>query len=351
MTLTQASPFTLVCEGLEYPESPKYLPDGSILLVEIKGQRLTRVTPDGQKHTVANVPGGPNGFALGPDGAAWIANNGGFDWMPVPLPNGQVLQIGTTQPADYAGGRIERVDLATGALEKRLETFSQGLDFKGFGPREPKLVTYPEALGLRGPDDLVFDRAGGYWISDWGKQRPRDVDVTGIYYVDPDGTTITEAIFPLACPNGIALSPDEGRLYTALTYTREVIYFELDGPGRIKPNPATMDGSYLLTAHLPWQSTLDSMTVDEAGNVYVALMLPHGLNPGINGGIAVISPDGKTVEFLEIAIDGKVAPLPSSLCFGGADRKTMYATCGASGMLVKCQVDVAGHPLNFNPYQ
>jgi len=64
----------------------------------------------------------------------------------------------------------------------------------------------------------------------------------------------------------------------------------------------------------------------------------------------VISPDGKNVDFMEINIQGEFAPLPSNLCFGGADRKTMYVTCGASGLLVKAQVHVPGLALNFNPY-
>lgn len=346
----QESPFTLISDDLGYPESPKYCPDGSILLVEIEAEQLSRVAPDGTKTVVASLPGGPNGLAIGPDGHAWIANNGGFDWMPVPLPNGQELKIGTTQPDTYEGGRIERVDLDTGAVETRLREFSQGLDLKGFGPRKPKTVPYEKPVGLRGPDDLVFNKAGGFWISDWGKQRERDADITGVYYVEPDGKTITEAIFPLPNPNGIALSPQEDRLYVALTYTREVLYWELDADGRIVPNPLTMDGSHLLTATLPQQSTLDSMAVDAEGNVYVMLMLPNGLNPGVNGGIAVISPDGTEVQFIEIDIPGKLAPLPSSLCFGGADMRTLYVTCGASGLLASCRVRVPGHPLNFNPY-
>ena len=39
------------------------MPDGSVVLVEIRGQRLTRVYPDGRKEVVAKIPGGPNGAA------------------------------------------------------------------------------------------------------------------------------------------------------------------------------------------------------------------------------------------------------------------------------------------------
>ena len=41
------------------------------------------------------------------------------------------------------------------------------------------------------------------------------------------------------------------------------------------------------------------------------------------------------LEFFEIAIPGKYVPMPSNLCWGGADRRTAYITCGGSDMLVK----------------
>ena len=110
-----------------------------------------------------------------------------------------------------------------------------------------------------------------------------------------------------------------------------------------------MDGAYLLTAALPGQAYLDSMAVDQDGNVYVALMMPDSDSPLTNGGIAIISPDGRNVDYMEIDIEGRYAPLPSSLCFGGEDRRTLYATCGSAGLLVKARVHVPGLKLNFNP--
>ena len=37
---------------------------------------------------------------------------------------------------------------------------------------------------------------------------------------------------------------------------------------KIKPNPKTVDGSHLLTARIPYQAALDSMSIDEDGNLY-----------------------------------------------------------------------------------
>ena len=72
----------VLATGLEFPEGPIAMPDGSVLLVEIRGRRLTRVYPDGRKQVVAEIPGGPNGAAMGPDGKCYICNNGGFSWVP-----------------------------------------------------------------------------------------------------------------------------------------------------------------------------------------------------------------------------------------------------------------------------
>jgi len=102
----------VLATGLEFPEGPVVMPDGSVVLVEIRGRRLTRVYPDGRKDVVAEIPGGPNGAALGPDGKMYICNNGGFSW----IPTGKMIMPGP-QPEDYLGGSIQRVDLQSGKIE------------------------------------------------------------------------------------------------------------------------------------------------------------------------------------------------------------------------------------------
>src|SRR2546430_665182 len=75
-----AMEFRTLAEGLQFPEGPVALNDGSVLLVEIAGGTLTRIAPDGGKSVVAQTGGGPNGAALGPGGKCYVANNGGFEW-------------------------------------------------------------------------------------------------------------------------------------------------------------------------------------------------------------------------------------------------------------------------------
>src|SRR5207247_5661293 len=69
-----------ITSGLEFPEGPVAMNDGSVLVVEIKRGTLTRVRPDGSKEVVAETGGGPNGAAIGPDGMVYICNNGGIKW-------------------------------------------------------------------------------------------------------------------------------------------------------------------------------------------------------------------------------------------------------------------------------
>ncbi|MBN8979672.1 MAG: SMP-30/gluconolactonase/LRE family protein, partial [Rhizobiales bacterium] len=61
-----------IATDLQFPEGPVAMPDGSVVLVEIRRRTLTRVYPDGRKEIIAEIPGGPNGAALGPDGKIYI---------------------------------------------------------------------------------------------------------------------------------------------------------------------------------------------------------------------------------------------------------------------------------------
>ncbi len=67
---------TLVAEGLKFPEGPVAMKDGSVVLTEIEGKRVLRVTPNGEIKVVAETDGGPNGLAVGPDNALYLTNNG-----------------------------------------------------------------------------------------------------------------------------------------------------------------------------------------------------------------------------------------------------------------------------------
>ncbi len=296
-----------ITSGLQFPEGPIACEDGSVLLVEIKRGTLSRVTPDGTIEVVAETGGGPNGAAIGPDGACYICNNGGFEWHDL----GGFMLPGN-QPADYTGGSIQRVDLTTGAVETR----------------------YTECGGipLKGPNDIVFDAHGGFYFTDLGKHRERDQDRTGVFYAKPDGTLIREIIFPMEGPNGIGLSPDGKRLYVAETPTGRVWAFDIESPGVPAGDPNDLLSRNCL-AGLPGMQMLDSLAVDGEGHVCVATL--------VNGGSTSISPDGSSVEHYATP-----DPLTTNICFGGEDLRTAYITLSGTGVLVKATWPRPGLALN-----
>ena len=291
-----------VVSGLQFPEGPVAMNDGGVLLVEIKRGTLSRVTPAGAIDVVARLGGGPNGAAIGPDGAAYVCNNGGFEWHELPG-----LTLPGDQPADYSGGRIERVDLRTGEVR----------------------VLYRECDGhpLRGPNDLVFDRHGNFWFSDHGKVRKRERDRGGVYYASPDGRMIREVIHPLDAPNGVGLSPDGRRLYVAETYTGRLFWWDVTGPGEVAM--ALGFGGGNLLAGLAGLQLLDSLAVEEDGNVVVATLA--------NGGLTVVSPDGASIEHVPMP-----DPITTNVCFGGPGRRTAWVTLSGTGKLVALDWPRAG---------
>ena len=296
-----------IASGLLFPEGPIALEDGSVLLVEIKRGTLTRVASDGAKTVVAKTGGGPNGAAFGPDGKVYVCNNGGFEWHEA----GSFLLPGN-QPKDYTGGSIQRVDPRTGAVET--------------------LYTKCGSHALSGPNDLVFDRSGGFWFTDHGKTRERDRDRGGLYYARPDGSSIREMVCPLDSPNGVGLSPDGSRVYVAETHTGRVFWWDLSAPGEIRPHASPNQGHLLVG--LPGLQLLDSLAVDADGNVCVATI--------VNGGITIISPDGGHVEHVPMP-----DPLTTNICFGGPDLRTAFITLSATGRLVAMRWRTAGLRLAF----
>jgi gluconolactonase len=288
---------TEITSGLRFPEGPIAMPDGSVVVVEIFGPRLTRVHPDGTKETIAGIPGGPNGAAVGPDGAFYICNNGGC-FTPVEAMG--LLLPGPFDPDRYIGGRIQRVDPDSGEVTD--------------------LYTECDGVALRAPNDLVFDAHGGMWFTDHGIRHGRTSDLTGIYYAKADGSSIREVVHPTEAPNGIGLSPDGATVYWAETHTGRVLKRAIAAPGEVaEAGPFDVDAICL--AGLPGFQLLDSMAVDADGNVCVATL--------VNGGITVISPTGEIAEHVPTGDF-----MTTNICFGGPDLRTAYITLSGTGRLV-----------------
>jgi len=279
-------PVTVLAEGLKFPEAPLPMQDGSLLFVQIESKQISRLMPDSRVILVKQMDGGPNGLAIGPDKALYIANDGGrFSFAQ----RGGYNFPGAA-PAEHVGGSIQRLDLKSGALT----TLYESCDGK-------RLVA---------PDDLVFDHQGGMWISDIGKIKGD----AGIYYALPDGKSIKCVKDGMSAPNGIGLSPDGRQLH--VSEARQLWTYDISAPGALGPSTSYPGADH---AKLRERAIADSLKVQADGKVCVCTLLA--------GGISIIDAAGNT-EFIEFA-----DPMTTNLAFGGADMRDVWVTLSGTSRI------------------
>lgn len=281
-----------IADGLMFPEGPVVMADGSVIVVELYGERVTRCWK-GRKETICDVPGSPNGAAIGPDGALWICNNGG---------------LGRTGPGTE--GRIERIDLATGRLERVYDSC--------------------DGVLLGAPNDLVFDASGRVWFTDLGNLKMSEAGVTGkdfggLYTALADGSSITAIKRGTLSYNGIGLSPDERQVYVADTFRARLYRYD----NRVEAQEPRFVGS------APGDVGLDSLAVTAAGNICVGTVF--------EGAITTFTPSGEVTRIL-IPDEASV----TNIAFGGEDMRDAYITLSNRGELVRMRWNEPGLKLAFN---
>jgi gluconolactonase len=282
----------VIAQGLGFPEGPVVMADGSVIVVDVTGGRIVRCW-SGRTETICEPGGGPNGAAIGPDGALWLCNNGGL------------AHAGPTSE-----GRIERVDLSTGRIERVYDAC--------------------ESIPLGAPNDLVFGADGRLWFTDFGKLEMdehgmRGKKFGGLFTCLSDGSSITALKRGALSYNGCGLSPDGKHVYVADTFQGRLYRYD----ARAEAQEAHYVGSGAGAV------TFDSLAVTAAGNVCVATMG--------DSGITTLTPAGDTRH---LPIPGEAAV--TNIAFGGEDMRDAYVTLSMSGRLVKLRWDEPGLRLAFN---
>lgn len=289
----------IVASGLDVPEGPVSCPDGSVIFVEIRGGRVSRLGPDGVVSTVAAWRGGPNGAAFAPDGRLFVCDNGGAEWEHL----GGALYLPAPHRPDAPTGRIRAVDLRTGEVETVYARCGERL--------------------LVAPNDLVFDEHGGFYFTDFGRVHADTIVRGTVYYATADGGEIHPVATGLDRPNGCALSPSGDVLYVSETATGRLWWWRVAAPGVLEGGLTYRGagGGNLLYA-APGYDRFDSMAVEENGNVCVATYFHRG--------VTVVSPEGELVEVVEFPGD----PVITNICFAG-DGHTAYVTSAGKGVLYR----------------
>ena len=289
--------------SVAFTEGPAYHSDGSVYFSESVTDRIMRFVPsrgnsaDMATHTFRQPSGLANGLAFDQQGRLLACEGAG---------RGGNRRVTRTE----LDGRI--TVLADSYMGKRLNS----------------------------PNDLDIDAKGYIYFTDprYGDRSDMELDKEGVYRIDPSGKLV-RVIDDLERPNGIAVSPDQRTLYVVdnnpiLHGSRKIYAFNLEPDGSVENRRVIYDFGDSRGG--------DGMCLDSGGNLYIAAGLNTPAPPAeggpAKGGIYVMSPAGKQIDFIAIPEDAV-----TNCTFGDPDLKTLYITAGKT--LFRIRLNVRGHLL------
>lgn len=312
----------IFAEDCGFPEGPVACSDGSVIFGELRSGRVIRAKPDGTKQVIAEAGGATAGLAVGPDGALYACNNGGFSWGPY----GPESNFPIGPHPDYKSGCIQRIDVSTGKVEQLYDSC--------------------DGVKLAGPNDIMFDDKGGFWFTDLGVDTGTSELHGGLYYAKADGSSIRRIAYGLGL-NGVGISPDGKTVYAACSFGRNMLAFDAtlpkvdvpdfmaQAPG-VKAEQGRGPAAGRVVASFPGHQILDSLAMEADGTIAQAIVLGAM-------GIGRVNPETGAVRMVETEDF-----LTTNIAFGGADMQTAFITLSSSGRIGKMRWDAPGFRLPYN---
>jgi gluconolactonase len=272
----------VIATGIQWAEGPVWVPKGHYLLFSDPPANIMRKWRRRK----------PIGIFLSPSGA------GGTDptWVREPGSNGLALDhAGHLLIANSGGRSIDRLDLAT----KRRFT----------------LVDRYRAKRFNSPNDLHVARDGAIYFTDPpyglvdGDASPlKELPYNGVYRWAPGGEAVLVDA-GLTCPNGVALSPDERRLYVSVSDEQapRIMVYDLDPRGLPIASRIWFDAKPMLTNGAP--GLPDGMKIGRDGTLFCSMP----------GGMMIMTPEAEPLGL--IVSDGPIAN-----CAFGEGGRTLFMT-------------------------
>jgi gluconolactonase len=170
---------------------------------------------------------------------------------------------------------------------------------------------------LNGPNDVWIVPNGGMYITDpffrrswWGPEHATpQQDKQAVYYLTPDGKTLSRVIEDFQQPNGIGGTPDGKILYVADMGGRKTWKYDIQEDGTLKNKTLVCNvGS-------------DGMTMDNQGNIYLT-----------SNGVQVFDKDGKQIERI------MVPEQPANIAIGGKEHNVLFMAARTGAYTLKLKV-------------
>jgi gluconolactonase len=132
------------------------------------------------------------------------------------------------------------------------------------------LASHYAGKELNSPNDIVVKSDGSVYFTDppfgrsvpWGTARERDLDIQGVYRLDPASGELTLLVDDFVGPNGLCLSLDEKRLFVNDTMQGHIRVFDVQADGTVA------NGRLWADVTGEDDGVPDGMKVDTAGNLF-----------------------------------------------------------------------------------